>query len=162
MSVEIRVYYDDLKNFCAQVYEKCALTHEDAEIAAEVLVQSDLRGIPSHGVARLRRYVDGLKTGQMLPDAVARTITDTPSSVVVDAAGGMGAPVSVRTMEKVIAKAWKNGAAFGCVFNSNHFGISGYYAQMAAKADMIGFAMTNTAALGVPTFGRQVMFGTNP
>ena len=74
----------------------------------------------------------------------------------------MGAPASVKTMRQIINKAEKNGAAFGCVSNSNHFGIAGYYAMMALEHDMLGIAMTNTAALGVPTFGRQVMFGTNP
>lgn len=162
MPDKISVSYDALKDFCIRVYEKCSLNKEDAEMAAEVLIQADLRGIPSHGVARLRRYVDGLKTGQMLPRVVTRTVMESASSIVVDASGGMGAPVSIRTMKKVIEKARENGAAFGCVCNSNHFGIAGYYAQMAAEANMIGFAMTNTAALGVPTFGRQVMFGTNP
>ncbi len=162
MSDNILISHVSLKDFCRQVYVKCKLSADDAEMAAAVLTEADLRGIPSHGVARLRRYVEGLKTGQMLPDAVSRTVTESPSSIVVDAEGGMGAPVSIRTMEKVIEKAGKNGAAFGCVRNSNHFGIAGYYAQMAAASDMIGFAMTNTAALGVPTFGRQVMFGTNP
>jgi L-2-hydroxycarboxylate dehydrogenase (NAD+) len=118
--------------------------------------------IPSHGVGRLWRYVNGLKTGLMLPDAPIEVVVDAPSSVVIDACGAMGAPVSVRTMEKVIAKAQTNGSAFGCVKNSNHFGIAGYYAKMALPKDLIGIAMTNTAALGVPTFGRQVMFGTNP
>lgn len=162
MSDHLRVGYDELKNFCATVYEECGLNQEDAELASDVLTKADLRGIPSHGVARLRRYVNGLKTGQMLPGARSRTVRETVSSVVIDAAGGMGAPVSVRTMHRVIDKAKKSGAAFGCVFHSNHFGIAGYYAQMAAETDMIGIAMTNTAALGVPTFGRQVMFGTNP
>jgi LDH2 family malate/lactate/ureidoglycolate dehydrogenase len=74
----------------------------------------------------------------------------------------MGAPVSVKTMACVIDKAEQSGTAFGCVRDSNHFGIAGYYAMMALEKDMIGIAMTNTAALGVPTFGRQVMFGTNP
>ncbi|MFA6815475.1 MAG: Ldh family oxidoreductase [Lentisphaeria bacterium] len=162
MSNNLRVGHDDLNKFCIAVFEKCGLSHENAGLASDVLTMADLRGIPSHGVARLRRYVDGLKTGQMLPDAQSSTVKETASSIVIDAAGGMGAPVSVRTMRQVIEKARTSGAAFGCVFNSNHFGIAGYYAQMAAKPDMIGIAMTNTAALGVPTFGRQVMFGTNP
>ena len=74
----------------------------------------------------------------------------------------MGAPVSVRAMRTAIHKAQESGAAFACVRDSNHFGIAGYYAMMAMQEDMLGLAMTNTAALGVPTFGRQVMFGTNP
>jgi L-2-hydroxycarboxylate dehydrogenase (NAD+) len=126
------------------------------------LVAADARGIPSHGVARLERYVNGLKTGVILPDAHSEVLVDTPTSLVIDARGAMGAPTSVRAMERVIEKAQANGAAFACVRDSNHFGIAGYYAMMAMRQDMIGIAMTNTAALGVPTFGRQVMFGTNP
>ena len=159
---EVFFDYDELKSFCGDVFHTLGLSQEDAEAAADVLVEADARGIPSHGVGRLKRYVNGLQTGQMLPDARSTVVTETPTSIVVNANGGMGAPVSIQTMRKIIEKAEKNGAAFGCVSNSNHFGIAGYYAMMALDHDMLGIAMTNTAALGVPTFGRQVMFGTNP
>ncbi len=98
----------------------------------------------------------------MLPDAVHTVVRETPSSIVLNANGGMGAPAGVKAMGAVIEKAETNGAAFGCVHDSNHFGIAGYYAMMALNRDMLGIAMTNTAALGVPTFGRQVAYGTNP
>jgi L-2-hydroxycarboxylate dehydrogenase (NAD+) len=106
--------------------------------------------------------VNGLKDGLMKHDAEIKIIKETPMSIVINANGAMGAPVSVRTMERVIAKAKTIGAAFGSVKDSNHFGIAAYYARMALPHDMIGIAMTNTAALGVPTFSSQVMFGTNP
>jgi L-2-hydroxycarboxylate dehydrogenase (NAD+) len=158
----VRIRQEDLELFCQQVFQDLGLSEYDARAAAAVLVAADVRGIPSHGVARLWRYVNGLKTGLMLTDAPVQVLADTPSSVVIHAHGAMGAPVSVRTMETVIKKAQTNGAAFGCIRDSNHFGIAGYYAMMALDKDMLGIAMTNTAALGVPTFGRQVMFGTNP
>jgi len=158
----VRVEREVLERFCQRVFQRLGLSEEDATIAAAVLVAADARGIPSHGVARLQRYVNGLQMGQMLPDAPVEVLVDTPSSVVIHAHGAMGAPVSLRTMRTVIDKAGANGAAFGCVRDSNHFGIAGYYAMMALERDMLGIAMTNTAALGVPTFGRQVMFGTNP
>jgi LDH2 family malate/lactate/ureidoglycolate dehydrogenase len=158
----VRVHKDELEAFCQQVFQTLGLVEYDARSAARVLVAADVRGIPSHGVGRLWRYVNGLQTGLMLTDAPVETLVDTPSSVVVNAHGAMGAPVSVRTMERVMAKARTSGAAFGGVRDSNHFGIAGYYAMMALDEDMLGIAMTNTAALGVPTFGRQVMFGTNP
>ena len=157
-----RVNRKALQAFCAQVFEQLGLAAEDAQIAADVLVAADARGIPSHGVARLQRYVNGLTTGVILPDAPVETVMDTLSSLVIDAHGAMGAPTSYRAMEGVIAKARVGGSAFGCVRDSNHFGIAGYYAMMALDADMIGIAMTNTATLGVPTFGRQAMYGTNP
>jgi len=158
----VRIAVGPLQAFCQQVFQVCGLSEEDAVIAADVLVAADARGIPSHGTARLSRYVNGLETGVVRPAAAVEVVVDTPMSLVVDAHGAMGAPVSFRTMRQLIAKAQDNGAAFGCVRDSTHFGIAGYYAMMALEADMLGIAMTNTAALGVPTFGRQVMFGTNP
>ena len=156
------LHVSDLERFCAEVFQSVGLSDEDARVAADVLVAADRRGIPSHGVARLWRYVNGLRTGLMSTTATPRVIRDTPMSIVIDAQGGMGAPVSVKAMQAAIEKAETNGAAFGVVRDSNHFGIAGYYAMMALPQDMLGFAMTNTAALAVPTFGRQVMFGTNP
>ncbi len=158
----VRITSTALQSFCRQVFQACGLSAGDASIAADVLVAADTRGIPSHGTARLPRYVNGLETGVVRPNAVVEVVMDTPTSLVVDAHGAMGAPVSVSAMRQIIAKAEHSGAAFGCVRDSTHFGIAGYYAMLALEADMLGIAMTNTAALGVPTFGRQVMFGTNP
>ncbi|MFB0537137.1 MAG: Ldh family oxidoreductase, partial [Anaerolineae bacterium] len=158
----VRLKRGALETFCQRVFQSLNLSEDDARMAAAVLVAADARGIPSHGVARLQRYVNGLKTGLMLPNAPVEVLVDTPSSLVLHAHGAMGAPVSVKAMESVINKAKTNGAAFGCVRDSNHFGIAGYYAMMALDEAMLGIAMTNTAALGVPTFGRQVMYGTNP
>lgn len=157
-----RVSRRSLEGFCCQVFEELGLPSEDAWIAAEVLVAADARGIPSHGVARLGRYVHGLKVGLMKPAAVPEVLRETAATLVLDAHGAMGAPVSVRTMRAVMAKARSVGTAFGCVRDSNHFGIAGFYAMMPLSEDMIGVAMTNTAALGVPTFGRMPMLGTNP
>ena len=162
MTDHVRIRREPLETFCQRVFQSLSLPEYDARTAAAVLVAADVRGIPSHGVARLPRYVNGLKTGSMLPGAPVEVLVDKPSSLVIHAHGAMGAPVSVRAMKSVIDKTKTNGAAFGCVRDSNHFGIAGYYAMMALDEDMLGIAMTNTAALGVPTFGRQVMYGTNP
>ena len=159
---QVRVEREALEGFCQAVFETLDLSAEDAATAASVLVAADARGIPSHGVARLPRYVHGLEIGLMDPEAETEVLRETPSSLVIHAHGGMGAPVSARTMGQVIDKARTAGAAFGTVRESNHFGIAGYYAMMALDAGMMGVAMTNTAALGVPTFGREPRFGTNP
>jgi len=158
----VRVKIGSLEVFAKKIFETLGLSPCDAQIAAAVLVSADARGIPSHGVGRLWRYVNGLREGLMLANAPVEYVLETASSLVVDAHNAMGAPVSVKTMKLIIQKAASQGVAFGCVRNSNHFGIAGYYAMMALEADMIGLAMTNTAALGVPTFGRKAMFGTNP
>lgn len=161
-TTDIRVNRQALELFCQKAFQALGMSEADSGTAATVLVAANAYGIPSHGVGRLWRYVNGLKTKLMLPDVSGEILMDTPASIVIDAQGAMGAPVSVRAMTHVIQKAKTNGAAFGCVKNSNHFGIAGYYARMALQEDMLGIAMTNTAALGVPTFGREVMFGTNP
>lgn len=148
--------------FCREVFRKLGLGEADAEVAAQVLVAADAMGIPSHGIGRLPRYVNGLATGLILPDAPLETIADTATSLVLDAHGGMGAPASAMAMARTIEKAKASGMAFSCVRDSNHFGIASYWARMALEHDMLGIAMTNTAALGVPTFGSTAMFGTNP
>ena len=142
----------DLVAFCRDVFTRAGLAAGDAQASADVLVAADVRGIPSHSVGRLWRYVNGLRSGLMLPNADPVTLLETPTSLVVDARGGMGAAVSVRVMAAVIEKARASGTAFASVRDSNHFGIAGYYAMMALEHDMLGIAMTNTAALGVPTF----------
>ena len=158
-----KIPIDKLKGFVSDVFVKLNVTKEDADIIADVLVAADRRGIHSHGVARLRRYVKGIKDGIMIPDAKMEILKETPVSITVDGHGGLGQPVSYRTMEKVIEKALENYIAFGVVRNSNHYGIAGYYAMMALKHDgLIGISITNSAPLVVPTNGRDAIYGTNP
>jgi LDH2 family malate/lactate/ureidoglycolate dehydrogenase len=127
-----------------------------------VLLTADLRGIDSHGVARLRRYVNGLQQGMMVPQPQIHTVTETAVTATVDGGAGLGQPVSYRAMQRAIEKAQEYGAGFVSVRNSNHYGIAGYYAMMALEEDCIGFCMTNAGTLVNPTFGRNAMLGTNP
>jgi LDH2 family malate/lactate/ureidoglycolate dehydrogenase len=103
-----------------------------------------------------------LRKGQIEPHPVVETVRETPTSLLVDAGNGLGHPVAKRTMERIIAKAREHGAAFGAVRNSNHYGIAGYYAMMGLEHDLVGMASTNTVRYGAPTFGRDIMLGTNP
>ncbi len=152
-----------LTGFCEAVLTKVGVSHEDAAIVAEVLVAADLRGIESHGTARLESfYVSRIRAGQLDPAYAAKTVRETDASILVDAGNGLGHPVAKRTMAAVIAKAQANGAAFGAVRNSNHYGIAGFYAMMALEHDCIGFASTNSVRFGAPTFGKELMLGTNP
>jgi LDH2 family malate/lactate/ureidoglycolate dehydrogenase len=135
---------------------------EDARITADVLVTSDLHGIDSHGVARLRRYVEGLRDGVMRAQPEVAVLAETSTTVLIDAGAGLGQPVSYRAMQRAIQKAKEHGSGFACVRNSNHFGIAGYYAMMALDEGCIGIAMTNAGPRVLPTFGREAMLGTNP
>jgi len=152
-----------LTRFAAAALERVGVAPADAAVTAEVLVAADLRGVESHGVARLASYyVDRVRNGQLAARPTIATLRETPSSLVVDGGNGLGHPVSKRTMEAVLDKADATGAAFGTVCNSNHYGIAGYYAMLALERDMIGIASTNTVRAGAPTFGRDVLLGTNP
>jgi L-2-hydroxycarboxylate dehydrogenase (NAD+) len=151
-----------LADFCVRVFEKMGVSSEDARITAGVLVQANLRGIDSHGVARLARYVNGLRDGVMLARPEQKVVVETPTTVTLDAGAGLGQPVSYRAMKMTIDKARQYGCGFATVRNSNHYGIAGYYAMMAVEHDMIGISTTNADILVVPTFCRDAMYGTNP
>jgi len=154
---------DKLKQFIVEVLERSGVARAHAEVVADVLVAADLRGIESHGVARLESYYVGrIRSGRLKPRPNYSIVRETTTSVVFDADNGLGHPVSKMAMETVIGKAREFGAAFGAVANSNHYGIAGYYAMMALDHDMIGMSSTNSVKYAAPTFGREVVLGTNP
>ncbi len=157
-----RVSHTVLKEFVAQIFLKMGVPVEDAQVTADVLVAANLRGIDSHGVARTRRYVQGLRDGVMLARPDIRLAHQTPVTALIDGGAGLGQVVGVKAMRLAMEKASKAGLAFVAVRNSNHYGIAGYYAMMALEEDLIGISMTNAATLVVPTFGRDAVLGTNP
>ncbi len=156
------VWAEPLKDFCTRVFEEMGVPHDDAEVTSDVLVQADLRGIDSHGVARLKRYVDGLRDGVMLAKPKIEVVHETLTTALMDGGAGLGQPVGVRGMQLAIERAKKMGVGFVAVRNSNHYGIAGYYAMMALEHDMMGISSTNADVLVVPTFGRDAILGTNP
>jgi L-2-hydroxycarboxylate dehydrogenase (NAD+) len=152
-----------LKDFVAAVLEKVGVAPEQAQVVGDVLVAADMRGIESHGVARLESYyVSRIRAGKLKAKPNYEIVRETETSVLYDADNGLGHPVGKLAMQNVIEKARKHGAAFGAVRNSNHYGIAGYYAMLALEHDMIGMASTNSVRYGAPTFGKDVLLGTNP
>lgn len=152
-----------LQEFIIAALAKVGVEPTAATIVADVLVAADLRGIESHGIARLdSHYIARIRDGSLDPHATASVVRETPTSIVIDAGNGLGHPVAARTMMAVIEKARSMGTAFGAVRNSNHFGIAGYYAMLALEHDTIGIAATNSMRFAAPTFGREIMLGTNP
>ena len=154
---------EKLKRFVVEVLERSGVARAHAEVVADVLVAADLRGIESHGVARLDSYyVARIRSGHLKPQPNYTVARETPTSIVYDADNGLGHPVAKMAMEAVIAKAKEYGSAFGAVRNSNHYGIAGYYAMMALEHDMVGMSSTNSVKYAAATFGREVVLGTNP
>ncbi len=130
---------------------------------ADVLLAADIRGIESHGIARLRWfYVDRIRLGTINRAPSYKVVRETPTSFLLDADNGLGHPAAIVAMRKAIELAQKHGIAFSGVRNSNHYGIAGYYAMLALEHDMIGISSTDSAHFAAPTFGRDKMQGTNP
>lgn len=135
---------------------------EHARLAADVLIRSDLRGIDSHGVARLSGYIRLWEKNRINSRPDIRIVHETPSTATVDGDRGLGLVVAPFAMKVAIEKAEKCGSGWVSVRNSNHFGIAGYHALMAVEKDMIGIAMTNASPLVAPTFANERLLGTNP
>ena len=154
--------YANLKRFCVDVFSKYGFNAADCEIITDVLLCADLFGIESHGVQRLIRYHNEINGGVVNLRANPITVSETKISAVIDADKAMGQLISHRAMSVAIEKAKDAGVGMVAVRNSNHFGIAGYYAQMAASEDLLGVSMTNTEAIGVPIYGKRAMLGTNP
>jgi L-2-hydroxycarboxylate dehydrogenase (NAD+) len=154
--------YHQLFDFTKRVLEKIGCSSSDADLAARVLLSADLRGIDSHGVARLNGYVRLWESKRINPKPEKRIVHESPSTAVVDGDSGLGLVVAPFAMQIAINKARIAGTGWVSVQNSNHFGIAGYHAMMALSHDMIGIALTNASPLVAPTFSVERLLGTNP
>jgi L-2-hydroxycarboxylate dehydrogenase (NAD+) len=153
---------EQLFEFSVRVFRHFGIPEEDARTAATVLETADLRGIDSHGVARLHSYVDMLTLGRIDPKANVTIVRESPSTATVDGGNGLGLVVGPKANAIAMEKARTAGSGWVSVRNTNHFGIAGYYVLEALKRDLIGWAMTNTTKLVTPLWGAERMIGTNP
>ncbi len=154
--------YTQLVHFTEQVFLSMGCSPVHAALATKTLLSADLRGIDSHGVARLSGYVRLWQAGRINATPNIAITHETPSTAVVNGDAGLGLVVAPFAMEVAMKKAENVGTGWVTVKNSNHFGIAGYHAMMALEKDMIGIAMTNASALVAPTFSVEKMLGTNP
>ncbi|MFZ7115916.1 MAG: Ldh family oxidoreductase [Bacteroidota bacterium] len=154
--------YQDLFSFSKNIFLHIGCSNEHAEIASTTLLSADLRGIDSHGIARLTGYVRLWEVKRVNATPDVKVIHETPSTAVIDGDSGLGLVVAPYAMRIAIEKANNVGTGWVSVQNSNHFGIAGFHAMMALEHDMIGIAMTNASPLVAPTFSIDKMLGTNP
>lgn len=163
--METRPYvsWELMNDFLIEAFKGYGVPQEDAKICADVLLESDRRGIESHGCNRFKPiYINRIVNGTLLPVTNTEIIRETPTTVVMDAHDGMGMVASHRMMKMLIEKAKKYGMAGGAIKNSTHYGIAGYWATMASKEGMVGITGTNARPSIAPTFGVENMMGTNP
>jgi LDH2 family malate/lactate/ureidoglycolate dehydrogenase len=160
--MEVTFSYQQLFQFTKSVFLSIGCSDCDAGTATKALLSADVRGIDSHGVARLGGYVRLWEAKRINATPNIKVVHETPSTAVVDGDAGLGLVVAPYAMQVAIDKAKNVGTGWVSVKNSNHFGIAGYHAMMALDNDMIGIAMTNASALVAPTFSIEKMLGTNP
>lgn len=163
--METRPYvsWEVMEHFIIDVFCEYGVPKEDAIICADVLLESDRRGIESHGANRFKPiYLDRIKAKMQKPITNVEIIKETCTTAVLDANDGMGMVASHKAMKMAIEKAKKYGMAMISVRNSSHYGIAGYWATMASKEGMIGITGTNARPSIAPTFGVENMLGTNP
>jgi L-2-hydroxycarboxylate dehydrogenase (NAD+) len=151
-----------LREFSARVFLHFGVPKNDATQAAEVLASADLRGIDSHGVARLHSYFDMLTLGRINPKPEIKVLRSTPSTATIDGDNGLGLVVGPHANRFAMEMAERSGSGWVSVQNTNHYGIAGYYVLKALERDLIGWAMTNSTKLVAPLWGAERMLGTNP
>ena len=154
--------YDKLKSFSKDIFLKMGSSEIDAELASKVLLSADLRGVDSHGVARLSGYVRLWETKRVNTKPKIKAVHETLTTATVDGDSGLGLVVGPKAMKMAIKKAKIYGTGWTCVKNSNHYGIAGYHAMIALEEDMVGISMTNASPLVAPTFSKERLLGTNP
>lgn len=154
--------HERLHSFIIDIFTRIGFPAGEAATAADVLIASDLRGIDSHGIARLSGYVRLWEKKRLNASPKITVVHETPSTAVVDGDQGVGLVVAPFAMKIAIEKARTAGTGWVAIRNSNHFGIAGYHAMMALQYDMIGMAFTNASPVVAPTFSNEGMLGTNP
>lgn len=158
----MQIKSENLQRLMYEVLKKCDLSEQDAEIAAKVLIQADLRGVDTHGAIRLPIYVKRLKLGLVSPRPVVKIVRETDTTAVIDGDFGLGHVTSYKAMELAIKKAAQHSIAAVGVHHSHHNGAAAYYAQMALEHDMIGFSCTNSPPLMPAPGGADKVVGNNP
>lgn len=154
--------YLQLRQLAYDVFVAIGCTPQHASTAADTLLSADLRGVDSHGVARLSGYVRLWQAKRVNTIPNIRIIHESPSTAVIDGDSGLGLVVAPYAMQVAIEKAKVAGTGWVSVCNSNHYGIAGHHAMQALRHDMIGISMTNASPLVAPTFSTERLLGTNP
>ena len=162
MSLYRHIETEKIRFFSENVFQSYGFGKNDSKTITDVILRADLYGIESHGAQRLIRYFNEIKSGMVDVAAKPEIVHETAVSATIDAHKSMGHLAGMRGMELAIQKAKAAGCGMVTVRNSNHYGIAGYYSNMALDHDLLGVSMTNSEAISVPTFGSKAMIGSDP
>ncbi|BCV24899.1 Ldh family oxidoreductase [Gelria sp. Kuro-4] len=158
----VRVQSKDLQHLAEEILQSVGVPEEDAHIISSCLIEADLRGVQTHGMFHLPKYVARIQVGSLKPVTPVTTVAETANIAVLDGGGGFGHVSGYRAMKLAMAKAKQGGIAMVLVRNSNHFGMTAFYAMLALSENQIGMAMTNASPTIAPTGGVSPLLGNNP
>jgi LDH2 family malate/lactate/ureidoglycolate dehydrogenase len=159
----MRVPAPQIRRQLASVFRAWGMSDDHAETTAEMMTETDLRGVDSHGISMLPTYDGEFRAGRLNMRPVFKTVRENPATALIDADASLGHPVSVHAMNLAVDKALASGVGVVSVFNSHHFGAAGCYAKIAADRGVIGMVTAGTRGVTmVPTFGAEPIMGTNP
>lgn len=158
----MKVLITEIKNRSEKIFLSAGLSQADAKIITDVLLETEMRGVFTHGFIRLEKYIDCIKRGGIKTDGNYRALFDSPSMATIDACGNLGIVISYKAMRLAMQKASQTGIGFVTVKGSHHFGAAGYYTSMCADNDMIGMAMSNGDVLIAATGSAEKTIGNNP
>lgn len=158
----MKVAVNDIKNRSIAIFEKAGLSREDAEIITAVLLETEQRGVFTHGFMRLERYIDCIKSGGIKTDGNYKVLYDSSAWASIDGGDNLGIVISYKAMKLAMEKARNTGVGIVNVKGSHHFGAAGYYTSMCADNDMVGMSMSNGDILIAATGSGEKTIGNNP
>ena len=159
----MRVPAPQIRRQLLSVFRAWGMSEEHADTTAEMMTETDLRGVDSHGISMLPTYDQEFRSGRLNMRPLFKTMREGPATALLDADASLGHPVSVHAMNLAVDKCLSSGVAVVSVFNSHHFGAAGCYAKIAADRGVIGMVTAGTRGVTmVPTFGAEPIMGTNP
>jgi len=159
---DVRVSAPMLAAWTERVFVASGVPPVSSKVVADCLVTADLKGMPSHGVSRIPIYIQRIRLGLVCPNANPKILRESPSALQIDAANGLGHPTASWGMRLCVEKARRTGSAVAGIFNSTHFGMAGYYAEIGAREGVIGIATSNSSPRMAPWGSRDALLGTNP
>lgn len=162
MNNKYKVTAKQLKNLTCAMLKGLGLSEEDADYGVRPLHSADIRGIDTHGVARIHMYSKMVQGKRINLNAKLKVLSESSTTLYLDADNGMGIVMASRAVERCIEKAKESGVCVCSVTNSGHWGISGYYAYEIAKAGMLGLCISNSGAVMVPFNGCDQILGNSP
>src|SRR6266513_1521925 len=159
----MRIPAKQIREQLVSVFRAWSMSEAHADTTAAMMLETDLRGVDSHGISMLPTYDREFRAGRLNMQPVFKTVREGPAMALIDADASLGHPVSVHAMNLAVDKCRNTGVAVVSVFNSHHFGAAGCYSRIAADRGVIGMVTSATRGVTmVPTFGAEPVMGTNP